>query len=258
MSVLWEDTHRVHRMWKGKTVSVVFSTYREKASIRSSIEDFFNTGLVDEIVVVNNNAEPGTDDEVKKTRARLVYETKQGYGYGYQRGIQEAKGDYIILSEPDGTYAGGDVEKLLVYGKEFPVVVGSRNNQSTIFEVAAMGFLRKWANLLVAKVIELLFNTNALTEVGCTYKLFRRDILKELEPYWHTRNALFATELLLLVISKRIPFIEIPIVFRERVGTSSLTAHWYNLVKWGLHILFFILSFWTVWIFGKLFRRGVK
>ncbi|HOT52351.1 MAG TPA: glycosyltransferase, partial [Candidatus Hydrogenedentes bacterium] len=51
-------------MWRGKKVSVVFPTYNEKDSIRAAIEEFFEDGLVDEIVVVNNNAAPGTDEEV--------------------------------------------------------------------------------------------------------------------------------------------------------------------------------------------------
>ena len=36
-------------MWNGKTVSVVFPTYNEKDSIRKAVEDFFNTGIVDEM-----------------------------------------------------------------------------------------------------------------------------------------------------------------------------------------------------------------
>ena len=57
-------------MYNGKLVSVVFATYREKNSVREVIEDFFNaTPFVDEIVVVNNNAEPGTVEEVQKTKA---------------------------------------------------------------------------------------------------------------------------------------------------------------------------------------------
>lgn len=244
-------------MWNGKKVSVVFSTYREKASIRVAIEDFFATRLVDEIVVVNNNAEPGTDEEVRKTKARLVYEKRQGYGWGYQTGIREATGDYIILSEPDGTYAGRDVMKFLVYGQEFSVVFGSRTNQSTILEGAAMGFLRKFANVMVAKVAEVLFNTNALTEVGCTYKLFHREVLRELEPHWQTRDALFATELLLLVVSRRIKFVEIPIAFNERVGESSLTRRWYHLVRWGMKIFLFIVTFWARWVFARKKPRPV-
>lgn len=230
-------------MWKNKKVSVVFSTYREKDSIRASIEDFFASGLVDEVVIVNNNAEAGTDDEVKKTRARLIHESTQGYGFGYQRGIREATGDYIILSEPDGTFAGSDVERFLVYANDFPAVFGTRTNQSSILEGAAVGLLRKLANVFEAKVIEVLFGTYTLTDVGCTYKLFRRDILERLEPLWREGGALFATELILLTASLRIRFIEIPITFRERVGESSLTGHWYQLSAWGLRILKFIISF---------------
>ena len=134
-------------MWQGKKVSVVFSTYREKGSIRRMIDDYFATGFVDEVVVVNNNAESGTDEEVKKTKARLVYENKQGYGHGYQRGIKEATGDYIFLSEPDGTYSAADLEKFLVYSHDFPVVMGTRTNRSAILDGASMGLIPNLANL---------------------------------------------------------------------------------------------------------------
>ena len=245
-------------MWHGKTVSVVFSTYREKNSIRKAIDDYFATGFVDEVLVVNNNAEPGTDEEVKKTKASLVYQPKQGYGNGYQMGILEAKGDLIMLSEPDGTYSARDLEKFLVYERDFPVVLGTRTNQSAILEGASMGLLRKLANVFDAKVIEVLFGTNSLTEIGCTCKLFRREELMKLAPLWKTTNALFATELLLLTVTERIHFIEIPISFSERVGESSLTAKWHQLAKWGIKIFWFILSFWFAWIFGKRGKRSAK
>ena len=67
-------------MWKNKKVSVVFPTYNEKESIRQVIEEFFATGYVDEIIVVNNNAAEGTKEEVEQTKAIQVFETRQGYG----------------------------------------------------------------------------------------------------------------------------------------------------------------------------------
>src|SRR3989344_1569514 len=169
-------------MYQGKKVSVVFSTYREKNSIRQAIEDYFATGYVDEVVVVNNNAEPGTDEEVKKTKAKLVYESRQGSGFGYRRGISEASGEYIFLSEPDGTFAAQDLERFLVYGKEYPVVFGTRTNQSAILDGAAMGLSRKLANVFEAKLLEVLFGANSLTDVGCICKLFHRDILRKSQP----------------------------------------------------------------------------
>jgi glycosyltransferase involved in cell wall biosynthesis len=66
-------------MWKGKSVSIIFPTYNEKDSIKAAIEDFFASGYVDEIIVVNNNAAEGTHYEVAKTKAKEVFEKKQGY-----------------------------------------------------------------------------------------------------------------------------------------------------------------------------------
>ena len=59
-------------MWHGKRVSVILMTYAERSSIRATIEGFFATGLVDEVLVVNNNAEPGTSEEVAQTLRLMV------------------------------------------------------------------------------------------------------------------------------------------------------------------------------------------
>ncbi|MDO8621533.1 MAG: glycosyltransferase family 2 protein, partial [Candidatus Levybacteria bacterium] len=198
-------------MFNGKKVSIVFATYREKNSIRAVIEGFFDTGLVDEVVVVNNNAEPGTDEEVKKTGAKLIYEKKQGYGYTFRTGIREAVGDYIVLCEPDGTYTGKDLEKFLAYSKDFNAVFGSRTNKSMIGPETDMSFFRRWGNIMYGKIIEVFFRTNTLSDIGCTYKLFSKEAMREIEPYFKTVNPLFATELVLLTASKKIPFVEIPV-----------------------------------------------
>ena len=242
-------------MWKGKKVSVVFGTYREKKSIRAVIENFFATGLVDEIIVVNNNAEEGTDEEVKKTAAKLVYEKRQGLGWAYRRGIDEAAGDYVVLSEADGTFVAPDIERLLAYAEEFSVVFGTRTNKGSISEGAAMGFLRKSANIFEAKMIEVLFAANSVTDIGCIYRLLSREAVSRLRPLWCEGGALFPTEILLLAAAERIKFIEIPVSFRERVGESGLTARWYSLMKWGLRIFFFIIIFWLRWVFRTLTGR---
>jgi glycosyltransferase involved in cell wall biosynthesis len=231
---------------------VVFATYKEKGSVREVIEDFFNaTPFVDEIVVVNNNAEPGTVEEVQKTKARMVYEKRQGYGYAFQRGMKEARGDYVILCEPDGTYISSDLERFLVYAKSgFEAVLGTRTGQSTPLSGADMNFIRKWANVIEAKTIELLFNTNALSDVGCSYKFFTKEAIRKIAPYWRTRNSLFATELVLLTASQNLRFIEIPITFRKRIGTSTFVSTFRKMARWGLRIYLFIFTFWLRWLFG--------
>ena len=71
-------------MWNCKKVSVVFPTYNERESVRDSVLDFLASGYVDEVIVVNNHATPGTSDEVAKTSAIEVFEEKEGYGASWK------------------------------------------------------------------------------------------------------------------------------------------------------------------------------
>lgn len=242
-------------MWNGKRVSVVLTSYHEKDSIRASIEEFFATGAVDEVVVVDNNAEPGSVEEVRKTRARLVFEKKQGHGHALQCGMREAQGDYVILCEADGTFRAADLRKFLVYAEEFPVVLGTRTNKSTIGAGSAMFFLRRLADVIEAKCIEYLFWTPNLTDIGCTYKLLERRVVEFLAPRWIAGDSHFVTEITLHVAAARIPFVEIPVTFRKRVGESFITGNVWKIGKWGIKLFVFIWMFWFRWLFSPKQHR---
>jgi len=80
--------------------------------------------LVDEVIVVNNNAAAGTSEEIAGTGAREIFERRQGYGSALLCGMDNTDAGLIILSEPDGTFSGLDVSKLLAYSNDVPVVLG--------------------------------------------------------------------------------------------------------------------------------------
>ena len=107
-------------MWRGKKVAIIFPTYNEKDSIRAATLDYLAGDLADEVIVVNNNAAPGTSEELSGTGAREIFETRQGYGYALLRGIDECDADLIVLSEPDGTFSAHDLIKLLAYSDDVP------------------------------------------------------------------------------------------------------------------------------------------
>ncbi len=228
-------------MYRGKRVSVIISTYQEKSSIRQFIDSCFETGFVDEVIVVNNNAEERTDDEVKKTKAKLIYETKQGYGYGYRRGLREATGDYIIMTEADGTFSARDLEKLLIYAQDFPVVLCTRTATYAILEGANMGLFLKWGNWAVAKMIEVLFGTTQLSDVGCTTRLIRIELLRQIEPLFTVGESHFGLEMTLMIVLGY-PFIEIPVHYYRRVGKSSVTGSFAKAFMLGMVMILFVLK----------------
>ena len=241
-------------MWNGNKVSVIFPTYNEKDSIRAAIDEVFATGFVDEVVVVNNNAAPGTSEEVARTRAREVFEPKQGYGRAIQTGLREATGDYLVISEPDGTFTGFDVEKLLAYARDFDYVLGTRTTREMIWQGANMGFMLKWGNWLVAKMAEFLFNSTILTDCGCTLRLIKRAACEKLRPCFTRTGNDFGLELTLLVITHQVTFMEIPVNYRRRVGHSAVTGRFHKTAFLALQMIWMIWKF-RLGVMGR--RKGV-
>src|SRR5579862_4325393 len=145
-------------MWQGHRVSFVLPTYNERDSIRQFIREVQATGVVDEVVVINNNAAPGTSEEVAGTGAVEIKEPRQGYGFAIRRGLAEATGDLLVVCEPDGTFMATDVLKLLAYAEDFDVVYGSRTSLQLVWHGANMGAFLRWGNWAVAKYMELIYN----------------------------------------------------------------------------------------------------
>ena len=205
-------------MWRGNSVSVVLPTYNEKDSIRSVIRGFEAIGVVDEIIVVNNNAAAGTSEEVAPTSAREVVETRQGYGAAIRRGLAEATGGLVCVCEPDGTFDPDDLLKLLAYSEDSPFVVGSRTVSTFIWDGANMGWFLQFGNWTVAKLIEVLFNTTSLSDVGCTFRVLNRDLVGKIDDQFKEFGSAFGLEMLLLAIGMHVRVVQIPVNYRPRVG----------------------------------------
>jgi glycosyltransferase involved in cell wall biosynthesis len=240
-------------MWRDRTVSVILPTYNERESIRQSIRDFFATGFVDEVIVINNNAAPGTSEEIAGTGAREVIEARQGYGHAIRRGLGEATGDLIIISEPDGTFMGNDALKLLAYSDDFEVVFGTRTTSVLVWNGANMGWFLKWGNYAVAKMMEFLFNTTALTDVGCTMRLIHREALATIQDKFTVGGSHFGVDMMCQVITSGLRFIEVPLNYCPRIGLSSVTGSKWKAFWLGWRMIFFILRH-RLRTFGKTKR----
>lgn len=230
-------------MWKKQTVGLILPTYNEKDSIRKSINDFKKTGIFDDILVINNNAKPGTSEEVKKTSAREIIETQQGYGSAIQRGFKEMKTDLIFVCEPDDTFLATDVYKFLSYIDELDVVYGSRTIKEFIWDGANMGWFLRVGNWAVAKLMEVIYNTNSLSDVGCTYRLIKRKSLLKIMKDFRVTSNFFGPEMMLISIRKKLRIVQIPINYKNRVGISSVTGDFKKTFILGLQMIWLIVTF---------------
>lgn len=230
-------------MWQGKRISIILPTYNEKDSIARCIDDFFALGYVDEVIVIDNNAAPGTQEEVVRTAATLICEDSQGYGFASRRGFREASGDIIVLCEPDGTFLARDLDKLLTYSQDFDIVFGSRTLGWMIWENANMGWFLRLGNVIVAKMIQVLFNCRSLSDVGCTYRLLSREASDFLMPHYRVGGSHFGPEIMLRSILASCRVVQIPVNYLERIGQSSVTGSKWKAVKLGIRMIGMIFEF---------------
>jgi len=230
-------------MHGSKTVTVVLPAYNEEKYIRSAVEDFFVTNVVDEVLVVNNNSRDRTADEAAQTRARLVHESQQGYGHALRRGLKEAAGDIVILAEPDGTFIGRDVLKLLAYADDFDMVCGTRTTRELVWDQANMGWFLRMGNWAVAKIIQVLYGGPSLSDCGCTLRLTHRAALAQIQNDLTVGGSHFLPEMVILALKKRLKVIEVPVNYRGRVGESKITGNLRGTLETGFRMIGIIIKY---------------
>ena len=239
-------------MWNGMSVSVVFPCYNEEDGIVDAINKFLDGGHVDELIVVDNNSRDRSAERVATTRARLVPESRQGYGFALQRGLREASGDLIILAEPDGTFDGKDVIKLLAYSDDFDCVLGTRTTREMIWDGANMGLFLRYGNLVVAKLLEFLFGGPSLSDCGCTMRLIHKRAVGPLLDRFTVGGSHFLPEMVILCLLSKRSLVEVPVNYRSRRGTSKITGSLRNAWTVGLRMIALILGYRLASWFGRL------
>ena len=70
----------------------------------------------------------------------------------------------------------------------------------------------------MAKLIEVLFNTNHLSDVGCTYRVLRRPVAEHVARSMTVGGSHAGAEIMLLAITSGVRMVEVPLNYLPRVG----------------------------------------
>lgn len=106
-----------------------------------------------------------------------------------------------------------------------------------------MGFFLRYGNWAVAKLLEYLHNGPCLTDVGCTYKLFRRGALRQIAPLFTVGKSHFSPELMILAIRCGLACVEIPVHYQPRTGTSKITGSFWKAFRLGIRMIVMIIAY---------------
>ena len=224
-------------------VTVVMPAFNEEEGIQDVVEGFRSLAVVAEVVVVDNNSRDRTAEKAKRAGARIVNEEKQGYGYACRRALLECKTEWALLVESDKTFRPGDINKFLAYTDSFDCIFGTRTSRTCIWEGANMGYFLRYGNCAVGKYLEYLHNGPCLTDVGCSYKMIRRDVIADISQFWEVGDSAFSPELMILCIRRGWGCVEIPVHYGNRVGVSKITGSFGKAFCLGLRMIGLITKY---------------
>lgn len=199
------------------SLSVIVPVFNEVRTIEEIIARVQKTGLVNEIVVVDDGSTDGTREILKKLDHQklirlILHKKNQGKGAAIRSGLQITKGDLILIQDADLEYDPRDYSSLLQPIQEglADVVYGSR------FLGAARRPILFW-NMLANKILTLATNilyNNILTDMETGYKLFKREVVEGMKL--HARRFEFEPEFTAKILKKRVKIYEVPIRFTPR------------------------------------------
>ena len=208
-------------------VHVGITSYNDREAVRATVSEFKNCPQVTKVCVADNNSKDGSMQAAKDAGAdAVVLETIPGYGSCCMAALAEAArglgpDDVIVLTEGDMTFSAGDVKKFLAYLEHCDMVIGTRTTQELRESQTQMDWLINPGNQLMAKLTQVRFWEVRMTDVGCTYRALRVSAYHRLKEVCHDRGMMFDYQMVLASLRQRMRVIEIPIVFRHRVGESK-------------------------------------
>ncbi|MBN1868959.1 MAG: glycosyltransferase family 2 protein [Candidatus Omnitrophica bacterium] len=229
-------------MFNGKTVSVVMPAYNEEKGVGEMVKEFKQSAYVDEVIVVDNNSNDQTAAIAERAGARVVKELKRGYGHACKRALLEAKGENIVLCESDCSFSPKDLLKFLAYSDDFDLIMGTRTSRELIAKSANMYYFMKWGNWFVAKLLQVLYNGPALTDMGCTYRLIKRGALKKIKNHLYVGGSAFLANMTTVALKKSISTIEISVHYKGRKGISKITGSFFKAVIVALSMVGIIFA----------------
>ena len=105
-----------------------------------------------------------------------------------------------------------------------------------------MGSFLRWGNWFVAKLLEVLFNTSYMSDVGCTFRLFDSKVASFILDKELSDKSSFGLEMQVEVVkSKKFSYVQIPIRYGPRIGKSTITGEVGKSIFLGLRMIRIII-----------------
>ncbi len=167
-------------------LTVVIPVYNEEETLEEIVSRVRSVPFQLEIITVDDGSTDRSREILNDLKGRqlidqvILHETNQGKGAALQSGFQAATGDWVVIQDADLEYDPAEYQELIspILEGKADVVYGSRFVGSGPHRV--LYFWHYVANRMLTLLSNMMTNLN-LTDMETCYKLFRREILEQIE-----------------------------------------------------------------------------
>lgn len=229
-------------------LSIVIPVYNEIKTITSilkKIESVKLDGIDKEIILVDDFSTDGTRQLLQKiaqeNKYKIYFNDKNtGKGASLRRGFKEAEGDIILIQDADLEYNPDEYPLLLepILKGDADVVYGSRF--ITSFPHRVFYFSHYLANQFVTFISNVFTGLN-LSDMETCYKVFTKQVLKQILPNLKSDRFGIEVELTAQIAKRKLKVYEVGISYRGRTYQEGKKINWKDGVAAIWHIIRFNL-----------------
>lgn len=223
------------------TLSIIIPVFNEAKTIEEIIKRVIVAPVLDyqkEIIVVDDGSNDGTEKILKSLKERynflfLQHPKNLGKGAAIRTGLKKVTGDFVLIQDADLEYDPYDYQKLLdALDANSPIVYGSRylgqGKRGYFFYYLGGWFLTLFFNLLFG---------SRLTDINTGYKIFRTDIIKNVNL--ESNGFEFCEEVTAKILKSGYSIKEIPIHYYPRKFSQGKKIRFWD----GLIVLLAIIKY---------------
>src|SRR5229473_1974961 len=224
-------------------LSIIVPVYNERKVITEVLERIEAVGLEKEIVIVDDGPNDGTTELLQKIEAsrrlpsaRFIFKRKNaGKGAALRTGIEEARGDIVLIQDADLEYDPREYSRLIepIIEGLADVVYGSR------FLSGPHRVLFFWHSLgnRILTLLSNMFTDLNLTDMETCYKAFRREIFSKITIEENRFG--FEPEITAKIAKLHCRVYEVPISYFGRDYSEGKKINW----KDGIAAFYFIAKY---------------
>jgi len=223
-------------------LSVIVPLYNEERTIIKTLSRISETKKQDfiyEVIVINDGSTDNSLSLLEQNKDLynhlITYEKNNGKGHAVLKGLEAAKGKYIIFQDADLEYDPKDFLKFvnLINNFEPDLIIGSRLRYSDY--TRSHNILNKIGNIFITLIFNFFYNTT-FTDIYSCYLCYKKELINnnKLKSKGFGQHA----EILCEVVKKGKIFYEVPINYNGRTYEEGKKIKFYHIFEVLYRIVF--------------------